>query len=181
MAGSYASELATPTFGDGLQVAVAVHGITASAMAWSVAARAMPREWTLVAPDLGGRGASADLPGPYGLDRHTDDICTLARSRGEKVVLVGHSMGAYVALLSAAAHPELFSRLILIDGGPSMPLPADLDPTRCSTRRLVRRSNDSAGPTPQTRNTSKCSRTTRRWRRRHVDHNHPFKIRPGRR
>jgi pimeloyl-ACP methyl ester carboxylesterase len=128
MAASYASELATLTFGDGLQVAVAVHGITASAMAWSVAARAMPREWTLVAPDLGGRGASADLPGPYGLDRHTDDICTLARSRGEKVVLVGHSMGAYVALLSAAAHPELFSRLILIDGGPSMPLPADLDP-----------------------------------------------------
>jgi pimeloyl-ACP methyl ester carboxylesterase len=37
-------------------------------------------------------------------------------------------MGAYVALLAAAAHPELFSRLILIDGGPSMPLPADLDP-----------------------------------------------------
>jgi hypothetical protein len=56
MAGSYASELATLTFGDGLQVAVAVHGITASAMAWSVAARAMPREWTLVAPDLGGAG-----------------------------------------------------------------------------------------------------------------------------
>jgi pimeloyl-ACP methyl ester carboxylesterase len=86
MAGSYASELATLTFGDDLQVAVAVHGITASAMAWSVAARAMPREWTLVAPDLRGRGASADLPGPYGLDRHTDDICTLASNNDDERV-----------------------------------------------------------------------------------------------
>jgi pimeloyl-ACP methyl ester carboxylesterase len=122
------NELATLMFGDGPQVVVAVHGITASAMAWSVVARALPREWTLVAPDLRGRGASADLPGPYGLDRHADDICTLARARGDRVVLIGHSMGAYVALLAAAAHPDLFSRLILLDGGPSMPLPAGLDP-----------------------------------------------------
>lgn len=97
-------------------------------MAWSVVARALPRDWTLVAPDLRGRGASADLPGPYGLDRHADDICRLARVGGDNVVLVGHSMGAYVALLAAAAHPDLFSRLILIDGGPSIPLPADLNP-----------------------------------------------------
>src|SRR5215212_12048200 len=67
VAASDDSELASLTFGDGPQVAVAVHGMTASAMAWSVVARALPREWTLVAPDLRGRGRSADLPGPYGL------------------------------------------------------------------------------------------------------------------
>lgn len=66
-----------------------------------------------MAPELRGRGASADLPGPYGLDRHVDDICRLARALGDKVVLIGHSMGAYVALPAAAAHPDIFSRLIL--------------------------------------------------------------------
>ena len=37
-------------------------------------------------------------------------------------------MGAWVALLAAAAHPELFTRLVLIDGGVSAPLPPDADP-----------------------------------------------------
>jgi pimeloyl-ACP methyl ester carboxylesterase len=128
VAASDDSELASLTFGDGPQVAVAVHGMTASAMGWSVVARALPGEWTLVAPDLRGRGRSADLPGPYGLDRHADDICALVRGRGDKVVLVGHSLGAYAGLLAAAARPDLFSRLVLIDGGLSMTLPAELDP-----------------------------------------------------
>jgi pimeloyl-ACP methyl ester carboxylesterase len=128
VAASDGDGLATLTFGDGPQVAVAVHGITASAMAWPVVARGLPPEWTLVAPDLRGRGASAALPGPYGLDRHAEDICTLARARDDQVVLVGHSMGAYIALRAAAAHPELFSRLVLIDGGLTLPLPADVDP-----------------------------------------------------
>jgi lipase len=120
--------LAVRAFGDGPRTAIALHGITASAMAWPVVARALPADWTVLAPDLRGRGASAGLPGPYGLDRHADDVCALARVRGGGVVLAGHSMGAWVALLAAAAHPELFTRLVLIDGGVSAPLPPDADP-----------------------------------------------------
>jgi pimeloyl-ACP methyl ester carboxylesterase len=116
------------TFGDGPRVAIALHGISASAMAWPVVARALPADWTLLAPDLRGRGASAGLPGPYGLDRHVDDVCALARTGGGGILLAGHSMVAYVALLAAAAHPELFTRLVLVDGGLSAPLPPDADP-----------------------------------------------------
>ncbi len=93
--------LAVHTFGDGAHIAIALHGITASAMAWPVVARALPPDWTLLAPDLRGRGASAGLAGPYGLDRHADDICALAQDRGGGIVLAGHSMGAWVALLAA--------------------------------------------------------------------------------
>ena len=40
-------------------------------------------------------------------------------------VLVGHSMGAYVALLAAAAEPGLFRRLVLVDGGLPFPPPPE--------------------------------------------------------
>jgi pimeloyl-ACP methyl ester carboxylesterase len=114
------------TFGDGPRLVVAVHGITASAMEWPPVARRLSAGWTFVAPDLRGRGAAAGLPGPYGLRRHVEDVCAVVRSRSAEpgAVLVGHSMGAYVALLAAAAEPRLFRRLVLVDGGlPLPPLP----------------------------------------------------------
>ncbi len=116
-------------WGTGRQVAVAVHGITGSAMAWQAVARQMPAGWTLAAPDLRGRGHSRDLPGPYGLDQHAADVAAVLRRLGNRPVLAGHSMGAYVALLARDAHPRLVRRLVLVDGGLPLPVPdgADLD------------------------------------------------------
>jgi pimeloyl-ACP methyl ester carboxylesterase len=98
-------------------------------MSWQAVARHMPPDWTLAAPDLRGRGHSRDLPGPFGLDAHARDVVAVLRHLGGRAVLAGHSMGAYVALLTRDAHPELVRRLVLVDGG--LPLPVldgtDLD------------------------------------------------------
>ena len=115
-------------WGTGKRVAVAVHGITASGMSWQAVARHMPPDWTLAAPDLRGRGHSSDLPGPYGLDRHARDVAAVLRHFGGRPVLAGHSMGAYVALLTRDAHPELVRRLVLVDGGLPLSLPEGIDP-----------------------------------------------------
>jgi pimeloyl-ACP methyl ester carboxylesterase len=118
-------------WGTGRRVAVAVHGITASAMSWQAVARQMPPGWTLAAPDLRGRGASAHLPGPYGLERHAADVTAVLRhfgGSGARPVLAGHSMGAYVALLARDAHPSLSRRLVLVDGGLPLPVPDGVDP-----------------------------------------------------
>jgi lipase len=115
-------------WGTGKRVAVAVHGITASGMSWQAVARHMPADWTLAAPDLRGRGHSSDLPGPYGLDRHARDVAAVLRHFGGRPVLAGHSMGAYVALLTRDAHPDLVRRLVLVDGGLPLPLPEGIDP-----------------------------------------------------
>ena len=115
-------------WGTGKRVAVAVHGITASGMSWQAVARHMPADWTLAAPDLRGRGYSSDLPGPYGLDRHARDMAAVLRHFGGRPLLAGHSMGAYVALLTRDAHPELVRRLVLVDGGLPLSLPEGIDP-----------------------------------------------------
>ncbi|MDF3288749.1 alpha/beta hydrolase [Streptomyces silvisoli] len=119
-------------FGTGPRLVLAVHGITGSAMAFRAVARQLPEEYSLFALDLRGRGGSAGLPGPYGLGRHADDVRRAAELLGveDKLTLVGHSMGAYVALRAAAAWPELFDRLLLVDGGLPLPTPPGADPDR---------------------------------------------------
>ncbi|WP_157244380.1 alpha/beta hydrolase [Nonomuraea typhae] len=117
-------------FGTGPKVIVAVHGITASLMAWNAVAARLPEEWSLVAMDLRGRGHSAGLPGPYGLERHAEDVLRVAEyaGAGPEAVLTGHSMGAYVAVLAGAR--RAFSRVVLVDGGlpfPPVPPGADVD------------------------------------------------------
>lgn len=100
--------------------AIAAHGITASGMSFRAVARHLPAEWSMYARDLRGRGGSAAVPGPYVIGRHAADVCRAAEEfgHGRPVALTGQSLGAYVALRGAANRPELFDRLLLIDGGP---------------------------------------------------------------
>jgi pimeloyl-ACP methyl ester carboxylesterase len=113
---------------------LAIHGITASHLAWATVARALP-EHRLIAPDLRGRGASATLPGPWGMARHADDVVAALDHLGvEKAQIVGHSMGAFVAAVVARRHPDRVSSLLLADGGLPLELPPgvtldDLDRT----------------------------------------------------
>jgi lipase len=115
-------------WGRGPRHGVALHGITASAAGWLAVAEALPTEWSLFAVDLRGRGHSADLPGPYGFGRHIEDVlAAVAHLRLEQPVLAGHSLGAYLALLTADREPGTFGGLLLIDGGLPLPVPEGVD------------------------------------------------------
>ncbi|RBY80958.1 alpha/beta hydrolase [Geodermatophilus sp. TF02-6] len=121
----------------GAPIAVLVHGITGNAMAWARVAGALAGEFEVVAPDLRGRAASAGLPGPYGIEAHAADVAALLDRFGadrdagaDAAVLVGHSMGAFVAALAAAGTArDRVHGLVLVDGGLAFPQPpgADLD------------------------------------------------------
>jgi pimeloyl-ACP methyl ester carboxylesterase len=97
-----------------------------------VVAGALPNGWMLFAPDLRGRGSARDLPGSKGLRGHAEDLCRAAEqldpSDSGEMVIAGHSMGAYVALLAVEARPDLFGRLVMVDGGVPLPLPEGMDP-----------------------------------------------------
>ncbi|WP_328909927.1 alpha/beta hydrolase [Streptomyces sp. NBC_00234] len=113
----------------GAPVVVALHGITANALSWGPVARALAGRVILIAPDLRGRAASSGLPGPYGIAAHADDAAALTEALGlGRVVLAGHSMGAFVAALAAVRHPERFGPLLLVDGGAGFPAPTHLSP-----------------------------------------------------
>jgi lipase len=108
------------------QVVLAVHGITSSHRAWPlVASRVATPGTLLVAPDLRGRGRSADLPGPYGMAAHAEDLVAVLDRLvpGRPAVLAGHSMGGFVAVTLAARRPDLVAGLVLVDGGIPLQLP----------------------------------------------------------
>jgi len=115
-------------WGEGPEVVLGIHGVTASSMALVAVARHLGPGYTLAAPDLRGRGRSNRLPGPYGLRRHGEDCAAVIRAVGDgPVVVLGQSMGAYVGVVLAATHPDLVERLVLADGGLPVSLPEGLD------------------------------------------------------
>jgi lipase len=107
---------------------LAVHGISATHRSWDVVARALD-DRRVVAPDLRGRGRSNALPGPFGLERHADDLAATLDAEGiDRVFVVGHSMGAFVSVRFAERHPDRVAGLVLIDGGLPVPNPVGVPP-----------------------------------------------------
>jgi pimeloyl-ACP methyl ester carboxylesterase len=99
-------------------------------MAWSAVGEHVANEMTLIAPDLRGRGDSADLPGPYGMAQHAKDLLAVLDDAGATdAVVAGHSMGGFVATVFATRVPQRTVGVVLIDGGPAIgePLPPDAD------------------------------------------------------
>ena len=95
-----------------------IHGITANCRCWDVLAQALSKDHRVLAMDLRGRGLSDKPPTGYSIETHCNDIKALIKNLGlNKAVLMGHSLGAFIAIVFAATYPEMVDRLILVDGG----------------------------------------------------------------
>ena len=107
-----------------------VHGVTASHLSWQLVADRLP-EVRVVAPDLRGRGRShpEDVPGtPRGMAAHAEDLVAVLDHLGvDRTLVVGHSMGAFVALVLADRNPDRVDRLLLVDGGLPLAVPDGLN------------------------------------------------------
>jgi len=111
-------DLAIGLAGEGPDPVVCLHGITAHHRAFNAAARYLGPSRGLVGVDLRGRGDSDKPESGYGLETHAADVVRVLDHLGlENVVLVGHSMGAFVALATALAFPDRVRALVLLDGG----------------------------------------------------------------
>nr|MDQ2897560.1 alpha/beta hydrolase [Actinomycetota bacterium] len=112
--------------------------ITASSQTWAAVSRALAGRVSLAAVDLRGRGDSGELPPPFGIDAHVRDmIAVLDALDLERALVVGHSLGAYIAAALAAAHPERVTGLVLVDGGLTIPGSEHADPDAFIDRFLA--------------------------------------------
>jgi pimeloyl-ACP methyl ester carboxylesterase len=97
---------------------VCIHGLTANHTCWAGVADVLSPAHRLIAYDLRGRGESDKPEKGYSLALHGEDLLGLLDHFGlKKAVLVGHSLGAHIAVRFAAVHPERVARLVLVDGG----------------------------------------------------------------
>ena len=107
---------------------LAIHGVTSSHLAWQHFADVLVQQGvTIWAPDLRGRGDANAVGGPYGMHVHAADLVALLDAAGlDRVDVVGHSMGGFVAVALQHLYPERVGRLMLIDGGAPLTLPPGL-------------------------------------------------------
>ncbi|MGH8592167.1 MAG: alpha/beta fold hydrolase, partial [Gammaproteobacteria bacterium] len=97
---------------------IALHGWVDNAASFDPVAPYLD-EFDLVALDLAGHGLSDHRPKGvhYHLVDHVRDVCAVAHTLGwPQFALVGHSLGAAIAVLLAGALPKRVTRLVLIEG-----------------------------------------------------------------
>lgn len=103
---------------------LAVHGATGTHRIWTRLRDDRLASSMVIAPDLRGRGNSRDVAADFGIEAHLADLQALLKAMdpGLPLVLVGHSMGAFVAAALAHELSERVAGVVLVDGG--LPLPA---------------------------------------------------------
>lgn len=99
-----------------------VHGLSANAFCFQAFADDLACDHRVFAYDLRGRGGSDKPENRYSIPIHAADLAELIDELGlDRPVVVGHSLGGFVALYFAAHYPEKLSKLVLIDAGASPP------------------------------------------------------------
>ncbi|MFC9649744.1 alpha/beta fold hydrolase [Streptomyces sp. NPDC056937] len=101
-----------------------LHGLAGHAAEWDPLVRLLRPAHRVVAYDARGHGASELRPADVSRAAHVRDVVAVAGHLAlERPVLVGQSLGGHTAMLAAAAHPDVFSALVLIEAGPEGPSP----------------------------------------------------------
>ncbi|WP_294541008.1 alpha/beta hydrolase [uncultured Rhodoblastus sp.] len=111
----------------GQKLVVLLHGAGADHSVWALQSRWLAYHGVnVLAVDLPGHGRS-DGPALTEIEALADWTSRLITATGaENAALVGHSMGALIALETAARFPGLIDRIALVGAAAEMPVHADL-------------------------------------------------------
>jgi pimeloyl-ACP methyl ester carboxylesterase len=96
-----------------------IHGWSCDSHDWSWQLPQFESKYRTVAIDLRGHGSSEVTPsGTYKPDDFVADLETLisTKYKGQKFVLIGHSMGGQIAARLAVKRPDLITAVVSVDG-----------------------------------------------------------------
>src|SRR5688572_5813463 len=97
---------------------VLMHGGLVDARFFAPNIDVLAEKFHVFTPERRGHGHTPDVDGPITYQLMADEtIAFLETVVGEPADLVGHSNGAFVAMLVAMQRPELVKRLVMISGG----------------------------------------------------------------
>jgi pimeloyl-ACP methyl ester carboxylesterase len=97
---------------------VLMHGGLVDARWFAPNLEPLAERFRVYTPERRGHGHTADVEGPITYQSMADDtIAFLEAVLGGPADLVGHSDGAFVAMLVALQRPDLVNRLVMISGG----------------------------------------------------------------
>jgi pimeloyl-ACP methyl ester carboxylesterase len=99
-----------------------VHGNAASAEWWRFIAPLLADDYHVIAPDLGGMGDSGHC-GRYARERYAEQVLHVAGALAPRraPLIVGHSLGGFVAIMAGTAHGERLAGVVVLDSPPREP------------------------------------------------------------
>jgi pimeloyl-ACP methyl ester carboxylesterase len=101
---------------------ILIHGTGDGAFVWDLFAPVLGSRYTTLVVDLRGHGNSGwDLSGRYAVDDFVSDIEHVVEHSGlEDFVVIGHSLGAHIAVRLRARYPERVVASVLVDFAPEL-------------------------------------------------------------
>jgi pimeloyl-ACP methyl ester carboxylesterase len=96
-----------------------LHGLGATAFSWAPVLTMLRRDCRLLVPELAELGGTRHPRGALSLDESVEAAAALITREfpGRPVTVAGASLGGWIGILLAMAHPELVSRLVLVVAG----------------------------------------------------------------
>lgn len=106
--------------GSGRPPILFVHGMGTSAATWARCMEILGATHEVIAVDLLGHGGSPvpDDPAEYTRDAALRDLDDVIASLDDRPVIVGHSLGGYLALAHAATRPGVARGIVVLNTGP---------------------------------------------------------------
>ena len=99
----------------GSQPAVLLHGVNDQSGTWFTVASALAKRFRVILPDLPGHGESAPQHGPLPISHIVDSLDRIVPD--EPFVLLGNSLGGWIAMLYTLRYPERVRQLVLESSG----------------------------------------------------------------